>query len=131
MAAQFDGEGPIPAPTRPKRILVVDDQPDLASAMASLLRLEGHEVYEAHDGERAVQFACEVHPNLILLDIGMPRMDGLQTAREIRRLQLAERPLIVATTGWGEASDRLASEQAGIDVHLVKPVELEVLLHFL
>jgi CheY-like chemotaxis protein len=131
MAAQFENEGPAAVPAPRKRILVVDDQPDLASAMAALLRLQGHEVYEANDGERAVEFACEVHPNLILLDIGMPDMDGLQTARAIRRLQLAERPVIVATTGWGEATDRLASEQAGIDVHLVKPVELEVLLHFL
>jgi CheY-like chemotaxis protein len=131
MAAQFDTEGPVPRSGGSKRILVVDDQPDAASAMAELLRTHGHEVYEAHDGARAIEFALEVRPNLILLDIGMPRMDGLQAAREIRRLPLDEQPVIVATTGWGAATDRLASEQAGIDVHLVKPVEIEVLLHLL
>jgi CheY-like chemotaxis protein len=131
MAAQFDTDIPVPYSPGSKRILVVDDQPDAASAMADLLRLHGHEVYEANDGRRAIEFACELRPNLILLDIGMPRMDGLQTAREIRRLPLAEQPLIVATTGWGDAIDRLASEQAGIDVHLVKPVEIEVLLNLL
>jgi CheY-like chemotaxis protein len=109
------------------RVLVVDDDLDTVQTTAVLLRSLGHEVYEACDGSHAIQIAEAVHPELILLDIDMPRLNGLETARCIRRLQLHHRPMIVAVTGWGEAMDRLAAEQAGIDVHLVKPVEFAVL----
>jgi CheY-like chemotaxis protein len=112
---------------RTTRVLVVDDDPDTVETTAVLLKSLGHEVYEARDGSHAIQLAGAVHPDLILLDIGMPRLNGLDTARHIRRLQLHHQPLIVAVTGWGEATDRLAAEQAGIDIHLVKPVEFAVL----
>jgi CheY-like chemotaxis protein len=108
-------------------VLIVDDDADTVRTTAVLLKSLGHEVFEANDGSHAIHLSGAVHPDVILLDIGMPRLNGLETARHIRRLQLHHRPLIVAVTGWGEATDRLAAEQAGIDVHLTKPVELEVL----
>jgi CheY-like chemotaxis protein len=109
------------------RTLVVDDEPDTVATTAVLLRLLGHEVYEANSGLQAIELSNVVDPDVILLDIRMPKLDGLETARHIRRLQLQHQPLIVAITAWGEATDRLAAEDAGIDVHLLKPVELDVL----
>ncbi len=114
-----------------RRVLVVDDDPDTVETTVVLLKSLGHEVYKASDGSQAIQLANTVHPELILLDIGMPRLNGLETARRIRQLQLEQQPLIVAVTGWGEAADRVAAEQAGIDVHLVKPVEFRVLRQLL
>jgi CheY-like chemotaxis protein len=109
------------------RTLVVDDEPDTVATTAVLLRLLGHEVYEANSGLQAIKLSDVVHPDVILLDIRMPKLDGLETARHIRRLPLQHQPLIVAVTAWGDATDRLAAEEAGIDVHLLKPVELDVL----
>jgi CheY-like chemotaxis protein len=115
------------AMVRRRRVLVVDDDADTVETTAVLLKSLGHEVYQANDGSRAIELADAVHPDLILLDIGMPRLNGLETARRIRQLELQHQPLIIAVTGWGEAADRLAAEQAGIDIHLVKPVEFRVL----
>lgn len=114
-----------------KRILVVDDHLDAAAAMALFLEHLGHEVHQAHNGLHAIHCARTLEPHLILMDIGMPILDGLEAARRIRRLQLTAQPIIIATTAWGEALDRVASEQAGIDVHLTKPVDLEALRRLL
>jgi CheY-like chemotaxis protein len=122
---------PVRKQAEPRRILVVDDNVDAATSLRWVLELAGHEVYEAHDGDCAVAAAMALCPEVILMDIGMPRLDGLEAARRIRQLPLQSRPLIVATTAWGAAIDRLASEQAGIDVHLVKPVEPDVLFQLL
>ena len=118
------------APARqlaPRRILVVDDNIDAATSTVFLLESLGHKAYSAHDGFQAVRTACWLHPHLILMDIGMPRLNGLEAARRIRMLKLSTRPLIVAVTGWGKALDRVASEEAGIDVHLIKPVDLDII----
>lgn len=111
----------------PGRVLVVDDSPDSADTMAELLQLLGHEVRSAYGGAEAVEAARTFEPEFILMDIGMPVMDGLEAARRIRQLPMHKRPTIAAMTGWGQAEDRLRSQQAGIDAHLVKPVSVEAL----
>jgi CheY-like chemotaxis protein len=114
-----------------RRVLVVDDNVDAADSLATVLELRGHEVYCVYDGVQAVEKTLERAPEVILLDIGMPHVDGLETARRIRQLSLARQPLIVATTAWSSPRDRMAAEAAGFDVHLVKPVELDVLYRLL
>jgi CheY-like chemotaxis protein len=119
------GEGPR------RRVLVVDDNVDAAESMAALLSLLGHEIQTAHDGEQAVEAARVFEPDLILMDIGMPRVDGLEATRRIRKLSLSKRPIIAALTGWGQEADRKGSAEAGIDRHLVKPVDLEAVRQLL
>lgn len=120
--------------SRQKRILVVDDNQDSAQSMAMLLEMMGHDVRTAFDGLEAVEKAEQFQPNLILMDIGMPRLDGREATRRIRAQPWGESMMIIALTGWGQESDRLASRHAGCDGHLVKPVrlpELEKLLQAL
>jgi len=114
-----------------RRVLVVDDNVDAAESMAALLSLLGHDIQTAHDGEEAVEAAQAFEPDLILMDIGMPRVDGLEAARRIRQLPLRKRPVIAALTGWGQDADRKGSSDAGIDRHLVKPVDLEAVQQLL
>jgi signal transduction histidine kinase len=106
----------------PRRILVADDNHDAAEAMATLLELHGHEVRVAHDGFEALAVGDAFSPQVVLLDLGMPRMDGYQTAREIRARVWGRRTTIVALTGWGQREDRQRTAEAGFDAHLVKPV---------
>ena len=112
-------------PSGPKRrILVVDDNRDSADSMADMLRLCGNEVAIAHDGLEAVEQAEAFGPHVILMDVGMPRLNGLDAARRIRALSTGKAIIIIALTGWGQDHDRLRSRQAGCDGHLVKPVTL-------
>jgi len=110
-----------------RRVLVVDDHADGAASLEALLCLLGHEVPQARDGLEAIEVARTFEPDVIFMDIGMPRLNGLEAARRIRELPLATRPSIVALTGWGQQTDRKRSGQAGIDEHLVKPIELAAL----
>ena len=105
-----------------RRVLVVDDNWDAADLLARALRMMGHETEVAHDGPTAVARADAFHPDVVLLDIGLPLMDGYQVARQIR----SERPdvLLVAITGYGQSSDVERAYDAGFDHHMVKPVEL-------
>jgi two-component system CheB/CheR fusion protein len=112
----------------PRRILVVDDNVDSAQSLAVLLELSGHNVWMVHDGAGAVEAARQFQPDLILLDIGMPGMNGYDACRTIREHEEAKRPVIIALTGWGMEEDRRQSSAAGFDGHLVKPVEPAVLL---
>ncbi len=119
-----------PAPPPPSatateglRILVVDDSQDSARMSAMLLRSWGHEVRVAHDGPSALERATGFRPEVILLDIGLPGMDGFEVARHIRHQPHLEGVRLVAVTGYGQDTDRRRSEEAGFDVHLVKPVE--------
>jgi CheY-like chemotaxis protein len=112
-------------------VLVVDDNVDAADSMAALLGLMGHEVHEARDGLQAVQAARVFEPDLIFMDIGMPGLDGHEAARRIRSLPLQKRPMIVALTGWGQESEQLRSREAGIDAHLVKPVDVSTIARML
>jgi CheY-like chemotaxis protein len=103
------------------RVLVADDNVDAADTLAYLLRLAGHEVRVAYDGEEALRIGAEFMPALAFLDIGMPRMDGYQTARALRALPGMHGVRLVALTGWGAEDDRARSHGAGFDHHLLKP----------
>lgn len=105
-----------------RRVLVVDDNEDAAESLAALLRLFGHVVEVAFDGEQALVLAPEVKPDLVLLDLGMPRMDGHEVARRMRAAPWGSTMKIVALSGFGDGTDRARSLEAGCDDHLVKPV---------
>lgn len=110
-----------------KRVLIADDNADAADAIAMLLELQGHTVVVASDGLDAVRKA-EIHrPEVLLLDIGMPGLDGYETCRAIRTQAWATGARIVALTGWGDEEERRQSREAGFDLHLVKPVDPRVL----
>jgi PAS domain S-box-containing protein len=115
-------EARVPRAT-PRRVLVVDDNADAARTLARLLESLGHSTAVAHDGEQAVRLATEFRPHIVLLDLGMPGMDGYEVARRLRALQRRRRFRIVAVTGWGQEADRIKSREAGIDLHLAKPLE--------
>jgi CheY-like chemotaxis protein len=111
----------------PRRILVVDDNVDAAGSLSALLEHAGHEVRTTHDGPGALEEARTFRPEVVLLDIGLPGMDGYEVAREIRRLTWGNETLLVAVTGYGQEEDRRCSREAGFDAHLVKPVDPEAL----
>jgi CheY-like chemotaxis protein len=111
---------------------VVDDNVDAAASLARLLRrVYGQEVRVAHDGPNALELVEEFRPEVVLLDIGMPGMDGYEVARRIRGLGDFSGTRLIALTGWGQEADRLSSREAGFDHHLVKPVDPEVLCRLL
>ena len=105
-----------------RKVLVVDDNVDAAKSMSMMLRLLGNETRTAHDGLQAVATTREFQPDVILMDLGMPRVDGFEATRRIRTFD--PRVRIIALTGWGQEQDREKSRSAGCDGHLVKPVEL-------
>ncbi|MCY7370056.1 MAG: response regulator, partial [Polaromonas sp.] len=105
------------------RVLVADDNQDAASTLSMLMEVMGHEVRTAHDGIEAVAMAEAFVPELILLDIGMPGIDGYEACRRIRKLPWGPQARIVAMTGWGQEDDRRRSHEAGFDQHLVKPAD--------
>ena len=110
----------------PCRLLVADDNPDTVEMMRLMLSLQGHDVRTAPDGMAAVDLAERMRPQIVLLDIGMPRMDGYEAARRIRAL-LGHRVVLVALTGWGQDEDRQRSAEAGFDHHLTKPPDPEAI----
>jgi two-component system CheB/CheR fusion protein len=112
---------------RPARILVVDDHTDTAVSLARLLRAGGDAVEIAHDGRTAVDIAAIFHPQVVLLDLGLPGMDGYAVAEHLRSQAKGERTTIIAISGYGQEEDRRRSQEAGIDHHLVKPVSFEQL----
>jgi two-component system, OmpR family, response regulator len=109
------------------RILIVEDDPDTADSMAILLRLYAYDVLVAFDGVAALQTALEKQPDVVLLDLGLPKLDGWELARQLRTQISSKRPLLIAISGYGMQSDQVRSQDAGIDLHLVKPVEPEML----
>ena len=128
----------VPAATSPtaadppaRRILVVDDNEDAAEALALLLRLTGHETATAFDGIQAIDRAAEFHPDVVLLDIGMPRLDGYGTARAMRAAPWGRDLTLVAVTGWGQPKDRDRTLEAGFNAHLVKPVATDALFEII
>ena len=112
------------------RVLVVDDNVDAAESMGMILATF-HEVRTTHDGEDALEIAAEFRPDVIVLDIGMPRMDGYQLAQHIRHALWGKNIVLVACTGWGQPDDRRRSQEAGIDHHMVKPVSARAMLQLL
>jgi PAS domain S-box-containing protein len=121
---------PAHAPERPalaaggkQRVLIVDDNQDAAGTLDLLLRQLGYETRVVHDGASALGMASHFKPDVVLLDIGMPGLDGYEVARRLRSMTGGEDLRIIAITGWGQEADRLRSREAGFDLHLVKPVE--------
>ena len=113
------------------RVLVVDDNVDAARALAMLLGYFDCEVEVAFDGESALAAAEHVEPHVGILDLGLPRIDGFELARRIRRLPWGKRAMLIALSGWGQEEDRIRSREAGFDLHLVKPVDSQALLRIL
>jgi CheY-like chemotaxis protein len=109
------------------RVLVVDDNVDAADSAAMLLRLSGHEVRVAYSGPTALDAAVEYQPNVVLLDIGLPEMDGYEVARRLRQHPQLKNVQLVAMTGYGQEEDRHRSRAAGFNAHLVKPVAPQIL----
>jgi len=125
-----------PAPPEPvraagRRVLIVDDSEDGAESLAMLLEFGGHETYKAHDGIAALEAAERLRPDAVLLDIGLPRMNGYEVGRRIRQTPWGKQLTLVALTGWGQDEDRDRSRDAGFDAHMVKPVDLDALLKLL
>ena len=116
---------------RPSRLLIVDDNQDSARSQAKMLRLLGHEVEAAFEGGEALRQVAAFRPDVVLLDLGLPGIDGYEVARRIRAMPEGREVLLVAQTGWGQDEDRRRTAAAGFDAHLVKPVELDALLRLL
>ncbi len=119
------------SPFSARRILVVDDNVDAAESQGELLRLAGHETRVAHSGPAALQIVEVFQPDIVLLDIGMPGMDGYEVARQMRQRANLMPTILVAVTGYGTDQDRVRSEAAGFDAHLVKPIEPDELRRIL
>jgi len=115
------------APPRPQRVLIVDDVADAAEMLALVVGQDGHEVQVALTGAGALGAAASFRPDVVLLDLGMPSMDGYEVARRLRAQCTERQPLLVAVTGYGHETDRERARAAGFDHHLVKPVDLDQL----
>jgi PAS domain S-box-containing protein len=126
-APPVEREAPASAPVS-RRVLVVDDNVDAAESLAMVLRFAGHDTRQAHDGVQAVKVAEQFRPDVVLLDIGLPIMNGYEACRRLRQEPWSRSMLLVALTGWGQEDDREQSRDAGFDVHMVKPVDHEALL---
>jgi CheY-like chemotaxis protein len=121
-AAQSSDSGGLPGRAR-RRVLVADDNRDTADSLAMMLRLQGHEVHAAHDGQEAVEAAGWFRPDVALLDIGMPKLDGYTACRQIRAQPWGRQIVLVAVTGWGQEEDKRRAAEAGFDHHMTKPVD--------
>jgi CheY-like chemotaxis protein len=109
------------------RILVVEDNKDSADSLKMLLRLKGNDIRTAYDGLEAGEVAETFRPDLVLLDIGLPKLNGYEVARRIRQQPWGRDVVLVALTGWGQDEDRRRSQEAGFNLHIVKPLELAAL----
>jgi DNA-binding response OmpR family regulator len=110
-----------------RRVLIVDDDIDSAASLAMLLQLSNHETYTAHDGLEALEAAERLQPEVVLLDVGLPKLSGYEVCRRIRQQTWAKNILIVAITGWGQTEDQQKSNEAGFDAHIVKPPDYDAL----
>jgi DNA-binding response OmpR family regulator len=117
-----------PIPGRRLRILLADDDRDATLSLSTLLRLEGYEVRHVYDGDATLTAVREFEPDLVLIDIGMPKLSGYDVARHVRERYGKEGPVLVALTGWKQASDRILATLAGFDHHVAKPYDPGVLL---
>ena len=115
----------------PRRVLIADDNLDAAESLQLWLEMAGHDVHVAHDGHAAVAAAESLQPEVVLLDLGMPGLSGLEAARSIRQTPWGQTMVLIALTGWGQEEDRRQTREAGFDHHLIKPVspdEIEALV---
>ena len=115
------------APARARRVLIADDNQDGAETLSTMVRLMGHDARVAHDGAAALRAGSETQPDLVILDIGMPGMNGYDTCAAMRNTAWGRNAVIVALTGWGQEADRRRAEAAGFDRHVVKPIGEETL----
>jgi PAS domain S-box-containing protein len=132
-AAEAAPPGPTAGPTHTaaRRILVVDDNTDAATSLSMLLRITGNETCTAHDGQEAVRVAETFLPDVVLLDIGLPVLNGFEVCRRIREQPWGQEMFLIALTGWGQETDRRKSKDAGFDHHMVKPVDYDELVKLL
>ncbi|QBQ53960.1 PAS domain S-box protein [Nitrosococcus wardiae] len=114
-----------------RRLLIVDDCKDSADSLAMLLKMIGHEVYTAYEGEEAIMAAAKLKPEVLLLDIEMPKLSGYDTCRHIRQQSWGKKMLLIAMTGWGQEDDRRRTKEAGFNYHMVKPVNPDALTKLL
>ena len=128
--ATQSGSGSAPESTE-RRILIVDDNRDSADSLAMLLEITGNKTYMAHDGLEAIEAIEQHRPEVVLLDIGLPRLDGHEVCRRVREQPWGKNIVMIALTGWGQEDDRRRSEEAGFNGHLVKPVDYDRLLELL
>jgi two-component system, chemotaxis family, CheB/CheR fusion protein len=122
------------APARagvPLRVLIVDDNQDAANTLAEVLRHHGHSVDAVFDGDQALDAAARTAPDAVVLDLAMPGKDGYETARLLRGMSATSTALLIALSGYGQPRDRARSQQAGFDVHIIKPVDIEQLVALL
>ena len=117
--------------TGQRRILIVDDNRDSADSLAMLMEITNNEAYLAHDGEEAVKAIERHRPEVVLLDIGLPKLDGHEVCRRVRQEPWGKDIVIIALTGWGQEDDRRKSQEAGFNGHLVKPIDYDKLLELL
>jgi CheY-like chemotaxis protein len=125
--AEIDADEAVDRVDAMRRILVVDDNRDSADSLGMLLKFLGAEVHLAYDGPTALDAIQRYRPSVILLDIGMPMMNGYEVARRVRALPQGKDMILVALTGWGQDEDRQRSQDAGFDHHLVKPIDIRAL----
>ena len=130
-AGRPEDDGEVGMTTPRSKILVVDDLRDSADSLSMMLRAKGHDVRVAYDGYEAVEIALQYRPDVVILDIGMPRLNGYEAAKMIRQETGSDSPMLIAVTGWGHDENRLRTKEAGFDHHLVKPVEPAVLTKLL
>ena len=121
----------VPVPVRGRRILVVDDSEDGAEFLALLLQVSGHETRQAHDGPEAIEAAEQFRPDAVLLDIGLPKMNGYEVCRRLREQAWGRDLVLIALTGWGQEEDLRRSREAGFNAHLLKPVDHVALMELL
>ena len=114
----------------PQRILVIDDNVDITTSLRLLLQALGHDVRVAQDGPRALVIARDYQPELVFLDLGLPRMDGYEVSRQLRTLPNGPAMKIIALTGWGDAQARELSAAAGFDQHWLKPIAINELRRY-
>jgi CheY-like chemotaxis protein len=119
------------SPSSNCRILVVDDNRDSALSLAMMLKIMGHDTSCAHDGMAAVEVAESFRPDVVLLDIGLPKMNGYDACRHIRAQPWGKGMVLIALTGWGQDEDKLHSKEAGFNFHMIKPVDPEALAKML
>ena len=137
MMVSLAAQPPLPSqetaePTGPSlRVLVVEDNVDAAQSLAMLLKVSGHQVRTAHTGPTGLEAALDYRPNVVLLDIGLPGMDGYEVAERIRQQPVLQNVMLVAMTGYGQDADRQRSQEVGFNAHLVKPVDFGMVLQIL
>ena len=129
--AAVSTDDPSEPTSAPLRAVVVDDAADLRELVADLLRMKGHDVLTAEDGPGAVALICAEHPDVALIDIGLPEMDGYEVARTLRRQLPHDRLRLIAMTGYGQSADRVHALQAGFDAHIVKPASADKIMRAL